>query len=155
MPSLRAALRSLRYSAPAQIERVLAGPGPAAAARRCRALDRAGLAATIGYFQAGDDRPEDIVAANVAAAGLLAGCGDVCLAVKAPPLAFDPARLRRVAEAAAAAGLALMFDAHAHRDAGRTLAAAADLLRRAPDRRAALEDVAWGLLNAKEFLLRQ
>jgi hypothetical protein len=35
------------------------------------------------------------------------------------------------------------------------LAKAVEVVRRARDRRAALEDVAWGLLNAKEFLLRQ
>jgi hypothetical protein len=34
-------------------------------------------------------------------------------------------------------------------------AAALALLARAKDRRAALEDLTWGLLNAKEFLLRQ
>ena len=29
------------------------------------------------------------------------------------------------------------------------------LIARRPDRRAALEDVLWGLVNAKEFLLRR
>jgi hypothetical protein len=37
----------------------------------------------------------------------------------------------------------------------RERAAAEALLRQGPDRRAALEDLAWGLVNAKEFLLRQ
>jgi hypothetical protein len=37
----------------------------------------------------------------------------------------------------------------------RERAAAEALLRRGQDRRAALEDLAWGLLNAKEFLLRR
>jgi hypothetical protein len=37
----------------------------------------------------------------------------------------------------------------------RELAAADALVRRAKDRRAALEDLVWGLVNAKEFLLRQ
>jgi hypothetical protein len=32
---------------------------------------------------------------------------------------------------------------------------AVDYLDRAKDRRAALEDLVWGLVNAKEFLLRQ
>jgi proline dehydrogenase len=87
----------------------------------------------LGYFQAGRDRPEDIVAANVAAARRLAGrAGDVYLSVKAPPLAFDAACLRRIAEAAAGADLALMFDAHAPRDAGSTLKAVSDLLGEFP-----------------------
>jgi hypothetical protein len=34
-------------------------------------------------------------------------------------------------------------------------ARALELIERAKDRRAALEDVLWGLVNAKEFLLRQ
>jgi hypothetical protein len=37
----------------------------------------------------------------------------------------------------------------------REAAAATSLLHRAKDRRAALEDLVWGLVNAKEFLLRQ
>ncbi|HYJ84013.1 MAG TPA: proline dehydrogenase [Allosphingosinicella sp.] len=124
-----AALRKARYALPHLIERVVPGPGPKAAARRCRRLNRSGLAATLGYFQAGKARPEDIVAANLAAAGLLADRpGDVYLSVKAPPLGFDSDLLRRIAGSAAAAGLALTFDAHAPKDADPTLAAVADLL---------------------------
>ncbi|MEA3066152.1 MAG: proline dehydrogenase [Sphingomonadales bacterium] len=122
MPGLWAALRKLRYALPRCVERALPGPGPRSAFRHCRALDRNGLAATIGYFQSADARPDQIVAANAAVAGLLAGRpGETCLSVKAPPLAFDTARLRSIAEAAAAAGLGLMFDSHAHKDADRTL----------------------------------
>ena len=124
-----AALRNARYALPRHVERMVPGPGPRAAARRCRKLNRAGLAATLGYFQPGDSRPDDIVAANVAAAGLLADrVGDVYLSVKAPPLAFDPTCLRTIAESAAAANMTLMFDAHAPKDADRTLAAVSDLL---------------------------
>jgi proline dehydrogenase len=109
------------------------GPGPGAAVRRCRKLNRSGLGATLGYFQSGRARPEDIVAANLAAAGLLAGReGDVFLSVKAPPLEFDPERLRGIAGSADSAGMALMFDAHAPKDAERTLAAVSDLLGEFP-----------------------
>jgi proline dehydrogenase len=128
-----AALRKARYALPHLVERVFPGPGAKAVSRRCRTLNRRGLAATPGYFQSGEARPEDIVAANVAVAGLLADRGgDVYLSVKAPPMAFDPAHLRKVAEAAAAARLTLMFDAHAPGDAERTLEAVAGLLREFP-----------------------
>ncbi|MGZ8287482.1 MAG: proline dehydrogenase family protein [Allosphingosinicella sp.] len=128
-----AALRNARYALPHWIERIVPGPGSRAAARRCRKLNRAGLAATLGYFQSGDARPDAIVAANVAVAGRLADrVGDVYLSVKAPPLAFDPVHLRTVADAAAAANMSLMFDAHAAKDAGRTLEAVSDLLGEFP-----------------------
>lgn len=128
-----AALRKARYALPHVVGLIVPGPGPGAAARRCRALNRSGLAATPGYFQSGDGRPEDIVAANLAVAGLLADReGDVYLSVKAPPLAFDSDRLRKIADAAAAANMALMFDAHAPKDADRTLAAVSDLLGEFP-----------------------
>jgi proline dehydrogenase len=128
-----AALRKARYAFPYLVERIVPGPGPSAAARRCRKLNRAGFAATLGYFQSADSRPEDIVAANLAAAGLFEGrSGDACLSVKAPPLSFDPARLRAIAESAAAAGMGLMFDAHAAKDADRTLKAVSELLTEFP-----------------------
>ena len=133
MSAAWAALRKARYALPRQIERVAPGPSAEAAARRCRSLSRSGLAATVGYFQAGDARPADIVAANAEVAGLLAGgADDVYLSVKAPPLGFDPARLRSVAESASAAGMALMFDAHAPKDADRTLGAVAGFLPEFP-----------------------
>jgi proline dehydrogenase len=90
----------------------------AATARRCAALNRKGLAATVGYFDIPGARPEDIVAANIAIARRLAdGGAETYLSVKAPPLDFAADRLRTVAEA----GLTLLFDAHAPRDADRTL----------------------------------
>jgi proline dehydrogenase len=129
----RAALRNARYAMPRYLGRVVRGPGPGTASRRCRRLNRDGLAATVGYFHASDARPEEIVAANMAVAGLLADrAGDVYLSVKAPPLAFDAARLRQVADAAAAAGMALMFDAHAPKDADRTLEAVSGFLGEFP-----------------------
>lgn len=128
-----AALRKARYALPHHVERFVPGPGPRAAARRCRKLNRAGLAATLGYFQSGEARPEDIVAANAAVAGLLADrVGDVYLSVKAPPLGFDAVYLRTVADSAAAANMTLMFDAHAPKDADRTLKAVSDLLGEFP-----------------------
>lgn len=128
-PRLRTALREARYALPARLEQTLSGPGPRAAARRCQALNRDGTAATLGYFHASAAPPDEIVAAYLAAARLFAGrTGDVRLSVKAPPLGFDPGRLRRIAEAAAAAGLALTLDSHAERDAEPTLEAASRLL---------------------------
>lgn len=128
-----AALRNARYALPDLVERLVPGPGPRSAARRCRKLNRGGLAATSGYFQAGRARPRDIVAANVAVAGLLADRkGDAYLSVKAPPLLFDPVHLREIADAAAASGMTVMFDAHAPKDAERTLAAVSDLLNDFP-----------------------
>jgi proline dehydrogenase len=153
MQGVRAALRDVRYAAPRQVERVLPGPGPAAAARRCRALARDGLAATVGYFQSNRARPEEIVAANRAVAGLLKGQGsDVYLSIKAPPLRFDSGSLRAIADAAAAAGLALMFDAHAGRDADPTLAAVAAFLGEFPGTGFALP-ARWrrSLADAAEF----
>jgi proline dehydrogenase len=128
-----AALRAARYALPNHIERILPGPGPDAAARRCRSLNRRGLGATLGYFQSSADRPETIVAANLAALRRLSdGAGDVYLSVKAPPMAFDRAHLHRIAEAGAKSGLKLLFDAHAPKDAEATVAAVAGLLERFP-----------------------
>jgi proline dehydrogenase len=128
-----AALRSARYALPRYVEHLVPGPGPAAALRHCRKLSGRGFAATVGYFHAGDSRPEEIVAANTEVANLLGRSGgDFHLSVKAPPLGFQPTHLRNVAQAAAAAGLTLMFDAHAPKDAGPTLEAVAGFLGEFP-----------------------
>lgn len=129
----RAALRNVRYAAPLCVERITSGPGAEAAARRCRILADAGLAATVGYFQSSRARPDEIVAAYRTVAALLAGRqGDFQLSVKAPPLQFDAGHLRSIADAADGACLRLMFDAHATRDADRTLAAVSGLLDHFP-----------------------
>jgi hypothetical protein len=49
----------------------------------------------------------------------------------------------------------LYLAALARRPTPRERDAALALLKRAPDRRAGLEDLTWGLINAKEFLLRR
>jgi proline dehydrogenase len=131
MPGPWAALRTARYALPHLIERLVPGPGAKSAARRCERLAREGVGTTVGYFQAREAGPEDIVAANLQAARLLAGRG-ASLAVKAPPLGFDPDLLGAIAKAADAAGLSLMFDAHAPKDAERTLQAVSALLRDFP-----------------------
>jgi proline dehydrogenase len=128
-----AALRAARYALPYQLERVFPGPGAKSAARRCERLGRDGLDATIGYFQRRDARPDDIVAANVEVARRLdVQGGHACLAIKAPPLKFDPDALATIARAADDAGLSLMFDAHAPKDSGPTLAAVSALLGQFP-----------------------
>jgi proline dehydrogenase len=122
-----AMLRNARYALPRALEHRLPGPDAAAVARRSARLHGKGLAATIGYFQAGDGAPGEIVAANRAVLALLAGNpGGSYLSVKAPPLSFDAAILRTLAAAAGPAGI--LLDAHAPKDATRTLAAVADLL---------------------------
>jgi proline dehydrogenase len=129
----RAALRNARYALPHSVERLASGPDAADAARRCESLNRSGLAAAVGYFQSSDSRPDEIVAANGEVAALLAkGRGDVYLSVKAPPLGFDAAHLRTVAGAASAAGMALMFDAHAVHHAEPTLEAVVRFLHEFP-----------------------
>ena len=133
MSRLWAALRLARYALPKQVERIARGPGPAATARRCARLQRRGLAATVGYFQAHDATPDEIVRANRAVAKCLADHrSDVYLSVKAPPLDFDLDHLKTIATAAAPAGLSLLFDAHAPKDADRTLETVSALLMEFP-----------------------
>ncbi len=133
MTSLWAHLRNLRYALPGQIEQRVAGPDAAAAARISARLHRRGLLASVGYFQAQDGTADTITAANIAACTALAGQrGGAILSVKAPPLAFDAAKVAAIAAAAQAAGLTLMFDAHAPKDADATLALVDELLPALP-----------------------
>jgi proline dehydrogenase len=128
-----ALLRDARYALPHLVERVAPGPGPAAAIRICDRLARRGFATTVGYFQNGDTPPDEVAAATSAVARLLAERPrDVYLSVKAYPLEFDAARLRDIAETAATANLALMFDAESPNDAERSLGLALGLLAEFP-----------------------
>lgn len=112
---MRAQLRALRYALPGQIGPRLPAPDPLRIAARLR---RNGLAVTLGYFQSEDAQPHDIAAAY---AGLPLEREDgVYLSVKAPPLRFDAALLDQIG----ATGRDLMLDAHAPKDADRTLALA-------------------------------
>ncbi len=130
---LWALLREARYALPRQVEKLAAGPGADAAARICGRLHRAGLAATVGHFPADGDTPEAVVAVNLAMVACLGGrSGDAYLSVKAPALGFDRLHLRRLAAAAAASRLTLLFDAHAPRQADDTQALFAELLARYP-----------------------
>ena len=123
-------LRAGRYALPDALGRLLPAPGAGAAAALCGRLHRRDIAATAGYFQGDRDTPDTIVRAyrDLLATGACFG-----LSVKAPPLGFDPDRLRAIAEAAASAGTALTFDAHGPGDADATIAATEALLPDFPE----------------------
>ncbi|MFT4025226.1 MAG: proline dehydrogenase [Novosphingobium sp.] len=119
----RSLLRGVRYALPGQLGKVMPAPTPEAVAHLCRRLARRGIATTVGYFQAEGSPPAAIAAANLSAAAALSGTG-AYLSVKAPPLEFAAGLLDRIA----AAGLPILFDAHAPRDAQATHDALARLL---------------------------
>jgi proline dehydrogenase len=155
MSGVWAALREARYALPRHLERLLPGPGPTATVRRSDRLSRRGFASTVGYFQASDTPPEQIVAATADIAGQLAAGGrDVYLSVKVHPLGFDPKHVRRIADAASAAGLSLMFDAQAPEDAGRTLEVVTGLLPEFPGTGAVLP-ARWSRSMAQAVQLRE
>jgi len=118
MNAIRATLRDLRYALPGMAGRLLPSPGHHAAARICKGLRNRGHAVTVGYFQGDDAAPAEIVEANLSAASLIAALGsEAYLSVKAPPLGFDAATLYAMG---AKAGMPLLFDAHAPKDAEAT-----------------------------------
>jgi proline dehydrogenase len=114
-------LRDARYALPRQLEKITSGPAPEAAAQICGWLQVRGLRATVGHFPGSHDTAESIAAANLAVVSALhERPGDAYLSVKAPPLGFDRSHLTAIAEAAAASGLTVMFDAHAPHQAEAT-----------------------------------
>lgn len=126
--SLRSGARTVRYALPRHLGRLLPAPDAERTASRCARLNRRGCAVTAGYFHADDAAPDAIAAANIAMAGLLAPQGPGSyLSVKAPPMGFDTALLGSIAQAAEAAGIGLLLDAHAPKDTDATLALAAAL----------------------------
>lgn len=114
--TLWSALRDLRYAVPGVVGGWLPAPDAAWAMRRARALRGQGMGASFGHFHRADDTPDMVLAAMLALADGLRGSG-AGLAVKAPALGFDVARIGRVAQA----GLPLMFDSHAPGQADATL----------------------------------
>lgn len=116
-----ARLRDARYALPGWVERHTSGPDAKAAVALAARLERRGIAATLGYFQANGATAEVIEAANLAAVAELAG-RHAYLSVKSPPLGHARERIARIARAARAAGTVILFDAHAPADATPTLA---------------------------------
>ena len=124
---LRDWARDCRYALPHLVERHVAGPDAAAVAGVAQRRIARGDRVTIGYFQGKADTADSIVAAARAVAALLPGQGGaVHLSVKATPLDFAADALRAIADAAGQAGMPIMLDAHAPRDAAATLAAMAE-----------------------------
>ena len=119
--------RGVRYALPGWVGARLPGPDVAWAIGAARAHAAAGRAVTFGYFQGAGEGPDDILQANLARiAALRTGPPyDALLALKAPPLGFDPARLGQIADAAGEVGgeVGLMLDAHAPHHAKASLAA--------------------------------
>ena len=114
------------YALPGLVERHVAGPSARDVARLAV---RNGLAVTYGYFPPNPVSAGDIEAANLQIIAALEATGargdDAYLSLKAPHMDFDPARHDRIAAAAAqAAGVPILFDAHAPHQAEATLALA-------------------------------
>jgi len=132
-PDLGGRLRAVRYALPRQVERITPGPDAAAAAGICGRLRQRGFAATLGHFPGSRDTPASVVDANLALiAALRAAPGGAYLSIKMPPLGFDAVRLHAIADAAAAARLPLLFDAHAPHQADATLALWGEVLAGQP-----------------------
>lgn len=123
---MKAWLSRLRYALPGWVERNFAGPEGATVLRQVARINRQGIGGAVGYFQAGGQSAETVLAANLTlASGLPKGN---YLAVKAPALGFDPALLARLA----AGGAPLLLDAHGPDQAGPTLQALDALLAQHP-----------------------
>jgi proline dehydrogenase len=126
---LRSRLRAARYALPAMAAKMLPVPNADKVLETADRLRRHGLAATLGYFHAGQAGHEAVAAANLAAlAAMQRRSVDTYLSVKAPALDFDWGVVREIAAAAAAAGTTIVFDAHGPGHAVPTLGLAEALL---------------------------
>lgn len=123
--SLRSTLRDARYALPGLVGRHLHGPGTAEAASLTLRLARRGLGATHGYFPPDGATPDHVEAANLALIAALGG-QPAQLALKAPHLAFDRARIAAILRAAQAAGVGITLDSHGPALADATLALVED-----------------------------
>lgn len=112
----------------------IAGPDPADAVRLSRGLAVRGFAATVGFWNAPGAAVDAVEARWREAVELLETDLDLHVALKAPALGFDAARIEPLAAAAAAAGATVHLDAHWPEATDRTLALAARLRAIAPVR---------------------
>lgn len=111
--SLRGLLVRWRYALPGRLGPLLPAPSGVWAVRLAQRLHRRGIGATIGYFQ-GDEAPEQIAAVLAGVAANLPP--DAHIAVKAPPLRFDPGAVATIG----ATGRTMVFDAHSPADVDAT-----------------------------------
>ena len=112
----------------------IAGPAPTDAIRLARGLAARGLGVTVGFWNAPGAALGDVEARWRETVELLDDELDLHVALKAPALGFDPARIEPLAAAAAAAGATVHLDAHWPEATDRTLALAARLRALAPVR---------------------
>lgn len=127
--ALWSALRRARYALPGIAGRMLPAPDAAAVLKRGARLHRHGIATALGYFHDDAADAATVAAANLAALALAGSQpGDRYLSLKAPALGFDGRLVRDIAETAQAAGMAIVFDAHAPGQADATLDLAEALL---------------------------
>lgn len=131
MRALRKTLGRVRRALPPLVE-ALPGPGPTWVARTCARVEARGMATTFSCFpRARDTDPNITCDAMLAACALLGPApADRYVSLKAPPLAFDPALVERIAESAARAGMPVLFDAVTPAQAERTLMLAQDIAAR-------------------------
>ncbi|WP_448625833.1 hypothetical protein [Geodermatophilus sp. URMC 64] len=100
----------------------MAGPTRRHALDVAGRLVACGFAVTVAFWNAPEEARATVEAELRACIAELAGWpGRPQVAVKAPVLGFDPDAVARLAEAARAAGVGLVFDSHAPEDADRTL----------------------------------
>ncbi len=131
--ALWSALRRARYALPGIAGRMLPAPDAAAVLKRGTRLHRRGIGTALGYFHDDAADAATVAEANLAALALAKSQpGDRYLSLKAPALGFDARRIRDIAEAAKAAGMAIVFDAHAPGQADATLDLAEALLAEHP-----------------------
>jgi proline dehydrogenase len=109
------------------------GPRLADAGLVAARLAADGLGYTLGYWDAGGDAPDDVLAVYLAAISQIErGGGAGYLSIKPPALRFDAAAARRLGRAARTAGVRLHCDSHGPNVAELTFAFADDLLRELP-----------------------
>ncbi|WP_206241754.1 proline dehydrogenase family protein [Novosphingobium terrae] len=118
--SLRSRLRDARYALPGLLGRHLPAPDAVWAGQQARLWQARGRATSFGWFPGAEDA-DGVLAGHLALVAALAG-QDAVLAVKAPALGLSEARIATLAEAAAQAGVPLLFDAHGPALADATLA---------------------------------